>query len=226
MKNKEDAEKLANQMIKIGNLAGKEVKCVLTSMDEPLGYAVGNSLEVIEAINFLKGDMLEDVKQVVLELGSYMIKLAGKGDNLEENKQKMLQNIENGQAYKKLVEMVQNQGGDISYLEDTTKFEKSKYISAVVTEKTGYVQEINAEEIGKLSCYLGAGRINKEDEILKNVGIILNKKVGDKVEEQEFLAYICADDENKLREAERKILEIYKIEEKEVEKQQVILGII
>ena len=226
MKKKEDAEKLANQMIKIGNLAGREVKCVLTSMDEPLGYAVGNSLEVIEAINFLKGDMLEDVKQVVLELGSYMIKLAGKGDNLEENKQKMLQNIENGQAYKKLIEMVQNQGGDISYLEDTTKFEKSKYISAVVTEKTGYVQEINAEEIGKLSCYLGAGRINKEDEILKNVGIILNKKVGDKVEEQEFLAYICADDENKLREAERKILEIYKIEDQEVEKQPIILGII
>ena len=226
MKNKEDAEKLANQMLKIGNLAGREVKCVLTSMDEPLGYAVGNSLEVIEAINFLKGDMLEDVKQVVLELGAYMIKLAGKGDNLEENKQKMLQNIENGQAYRKLIEMVQNQGGDISYLEDTTKFEKSKYISAVVTEKTGYVQEINAEEIGKLSCYLGAGRINKEDEILKNVGIILNKKVGDKVEEQEFLAYICADDENKLREAERKILEIYKIEDKEVEKKPIILGII
>ena len=226
MKKKEDAEKLANQMIKIGNLAGREVKCVLTSMDEPLGYAVGNSLEVIEAINFLKGDMLEDVKQVVLELGSYMIKLAGKGDNLEENKQKMLQNIENGQAYKKLIEMVQNQGGDISYLEDTTKFEKSKYISAVVTEKTGYVQEINAEEIGKLSCYLGAGRINKESQILKNVGIILNKKVGDKVEEQEFLAYICADDENKLREAERKILEIYKIEDKEVEKKPIILGII
>ena len=226
MKNKEDAEKLANQMLKIGNLAGREVKCVLTAMDEPLGYAVGNSLEVIEAINFLKGDMLEDVKQVVLELGAYMIKLAGKGDNLEENKQKMLQNIEKGQAYRKLIEMVQNQGGDISYLEDTTKFEKSKYISAVVTEKTGYVQEINAEEIGKLSCYLGAGRINKEDEILKNVGIILNKKVGDKVEEQEFLAYICADDENKLREAERKILEIYKIEDKEVEKKPIILGII
>ena len=226
MKNKEDAEKLANQMLKIGNLAGREVKCVLTSMDEPLGYAVGNSLEVIEAINFLKGDMLEDVKQVVLELGAYMIKLAGKGDNLEENKQKMLQNIENGQAYRKLIEMVQNQGGDISYLEDTTKFEKSKYISAVVTEKTGYVQEINAEEIGKLSCYLGAGRINKESQILKNVGIILNKKVGDKVEEQEFLAYICADDENKLREAERKILEIYKIEDKEVEKKPIILGII
>lgn len=211
MKTKEDAEKLAEQMTRIGNLAGKEVKCILTEMDQPLGYAVGNSLEVIEAVNFLKGDMPEDLKQVVLELGAHMLKLAGKGDNIEENKKKMLENVENGMAYNKLVEMVQNQGGDISYLEDTTKFEKSKYISAVVTEKIGQVQEINAEEIGKLACYLGAGRINKEDKVLPNVGIILNKKVGDIVEEQDFLAYVCADDEEKLREAERKIIEIFKI---------------
>lgn len=211
MKTKEDAEKLAEQMTRIGNLAGKEVKCILTEMDQPLGYAVGNSLEVIEAVNFLKGDMPEDLKQVVLELGAHMLKLAGKGDNIEENKKKMLENVENGMAYNKLVEMVQNQGGDISYLEDTTKFEKSKYISAVVTEKIGQVQEINAEEIGKLACYLGAGRINKEDKVLPNVGIILNKKVGDIVEEQDFLAYVCADNEEKLREAERKIIEIFKI---------------
>ena len=226
MKTKEDAEKLANEMIKIGKLANREVKCILTSMDEPLGYSVGNSIEVIEAINFLKGDMPEDLKEVVLELGAYMLKLAGKGEDIEENKKKMLENIQNGKAYQKFEEMVQNQGGDISYLQDTIKFEKSKYISAVVTEKTGYVQEINAEEIGKLSCYLGAGRIKKEDKIEQNVGIILNKKVGDKVEEQDFLAYICANDEDKLRDAERKILEIYKIEEKEVEKNSVIIKII
>lgn len=211
MKNREDAEKLAEEMTKIGNLAGKEVKCILTEMEQPLGYAVGNSLEVIEAVNFLKGDMPEDLKQVVLELGAYMIKLAGKGDNIEENKQRMLENIENGMAYNKLVEMVKNQGGDISYLEDTTKFEKSKYVSAVVTEKVGQVQEINAEEIGKLACYLGAGRTKKEDSIEANVGIILNKKVGDYVDEQDFLAYICANDEEKMREAEKRILEIYKI---------------
>ena len=211
MKTKEDAQKLAEQMIRIGNLAGREVRCVLTPMDEPLGYAVGNSLEVIEAINFLKGDMPKDLKEVVFELGANMLQLAGKGDNIEENKLKMLETIENGSAYNKLVEMVQNQGGDVSYLEDTTKFEKSKYISAVVTEKIGKVQEINAEEIGKLACYLGAGRIKKEDKIDANVGIILNKKVGDEVLEGYFLAYICANDEIKLRYAEDKLLEIYKI---------------
>lgn len=226
MKTREDAEKLANEMIKIGKLANREVKCILTSMNEPLGYSVGNSLEVIEAINFLKGDMPEDLKEVVLELGAYMLKLAGKGEDIKENKKKMLENILNGKAYQKFEEMVQNQGGDISYLQDTRKFEKSKYISAVVTEKTGYVEEIDAEEIGKLSCYLGAGRIHKEDKIEPNVGVILNKKVGDKVEKQDFLAYICANEEKKLREAERKILEIYKIEEKEIKKNPVIIEII
>ena len=212
MKNKEDAQKLAEQMIRIGKLAGREVRCVLTPMDEPLGYSIGNSLEVIEAINFLKGDMPKDLKEVVLELGANMLQLAGKGENIEENKLKILENIENGNAYNKFVEMVGNQGGDISFVEDTTKFKKSKYTLAVVTKKTGKVTEINAEDIGKLACYLGAGRMRKEDEIEPDVGIVLNKKVGDEVIEDDFLAYICANDENKLIEAEKRILEIYKIE--------------
>lgn len=212
MKNKEDAQKLAEQMIRIGKLAEREVKCVLTPMDEPLGYSIGNSLEVIEAINFLKGDMPKDLKEVVLELGANMLQLAGKGENIEENKLKILENIENGNAYNKFVEMVENQGGDISFVEDTTKFKKSKYTLAVVTKKTGKVTEINAEDIGKLACYLGAGRMRKEDEIEPDVGVVLNKKVGDEVIEDDFLAYICANDENKLIEAEKRILEIYKIE--------------
>ena len=144
MKNKEDAQKLAEQMIRIGKLAGREVRCVLTPMDEPLGYAVGNSLEVIEAINFLKGNMPKDLKDVVLELGANMLQLAGKGENIEENKLKMLKNIENGAAFNKFEEMVKNQGGDISYLEDTTKFKKSKYTIAVVAEEDGIVKEIKA----------------------------------------------------------------------------------
>ena len=212
MKNKEDAQKLAEQMIRIGELAGREVRCVLTPMDEPLGYSIGNSLEVIEAINFLKGDMPKDLKEVVLELGANMLQLAGKGENIEENKLKILENIENENAYNKFVEMVENQGGDISFVKDTTKFKKSKYILAVVTKKTGKITEINAEDIGKLACYLGAGRVNKDDKIEPDVGIILNKKVGDEVLEDDFLAYICANDENKLIEAEKRILEIYKIE--------------
>ena len=212
MKTKEDAQKLAEQMIRIGKLAGREVKCVLTPMDEPLGYAIGNSLEVIEAINFLKGDMPKDLKEVVLEIGAEMLKLGGKGNDIEENKIKMLQNIENGKAYNKFKEMVENQFGDITYLEDTTKFKKSKYTLAVVADKTGKIKEINAEDIGKLACYLGAGRINKEDRIEPEVGIVLNKKVGVEVLSDDFLAYICANDENKLREAEKRIREIFIIE--------------
>ena len=113
MKNIEDAKMLANEMIEIGKLANRETVCILTNMDEPLGYMVGNNLEVIEAIQFLKGSMPEDLKQVVLELGSYMIKLAGLGNNLEENKLRMLEKINSGGAFNKFVEMVKNQYGDI-----------------------------------------------------------------------------------------------------------------
>ena len=149
MKNIEDAEKLANEMIEIGKLANREVVCVLTSMDEPLGKAVGNNLEVKEAIHFLKGDMPQDLKEVVLELGAYMIRLAGLGENLEENKKQMLENIQNGKAFNKLKQMVQNQGGDISYLENTDKFEKAQFTEEILASQDGYIQEINAEEIGK-----------------------------------------------------------------------------
>lgn len=226
MKNKANAEKLAKQMIKIGELAKKEVKCVLTKMDEPLGYSIGNSLEVIEAIKFLKGDMPQDLKEVVFELGTYMLKLAGKGDNIEENKKMMLKNIENGKAYSKFKEMVQNQGGNIEYLENTDMFEKSKYIIPVKAEESGYVRELNAEEIGKLSCFLGAGRVRKEDVINQNAGIILNKKVGDEVKALDILAYICTDDEEKIDEAKNRILQIYKIGKNQIAKSPIIIEVI
>ena len=170
MKNLEDAKLLAQKMENIGKLANREVKSIFTPMDEPIGYAVGNTLEIIEAINFLKGNkMPEDLKNTVLELGSYMIKLAGKGENLEENKQKMLDSINHGLAYEKFKQMVQNQGGDTSYLENTDKFEKAKYELKVISNECGIVQEINAREIGELACFLGAGRVRKEDEIDKAV---------------------------------------------------------
>ena len=181
MNSKEQAEELAKEMIEIGRLADKETVCVLTNMDEPLGYAIGNSLEVIEAINFLKGNMPEDLKEVVLELGAYMMKLAGKGNDIEQNKLKMLGNIENGKGYEKFLQLVENQGGDISYIEDTAKFLKAKYIENVYSDKAGYIQNMNAKKIGKIVCGLGAGRIRKEDSIDNAVGIVLNKKVSEYV---------------------------------------------
>ena len=225
MKNMENARKLANEMISIGKLANRETICVLTNMDEPLGYAVGNNLEVVEAIEFLKGKMPEDLKQVVLELGAYMIKLAGLGENLENNKQRMLENIQNGKALNKFKEMVENQNGDTSYLENVEKFEKASIIKPVIAQRDGYIQEINAENVGKVACRLGAGRIKKEDSIDHTVGIVLEKKVADKVKKGDVLGYIHANNQEKYLEAEQKLLQIIKIEDNFKEKESVIFDI-
>ena len=180
MKTIEDAKKLAEQMVRIGNLANRETEYILTDMNQPLGYAVGNSLEMIEAIRFLKGEVLpDDLKEVVLKLGANMIKLAGLGDNVDLNKEKMMNQITNGQAFNKFAEMVKLQGGDISYLQHPEKFEKSKYIIDVVSNKTGIIRQIPAEIIARYVCNLGAGRVKKEDKIDMSVGVVLNKKVGD-----------------------------------------------
>ena len=212
MKTLEDAKFLAQKMEKLGEYANLEVKSVFTSMDEPIGYAVGNNLEVIETINFLSGkEMPEDLMEVVLEAGSQMIKLAGLGDDLDENKEKMIKNIKNGLALRKFKEMVKNQGGDISYLENTDKFPKSKYVIEVKSNKDGVNSEINAEEIGRIACFLGAGRIKKDDEIDMSAGIILNKKVHDFVKEDDLLCEIHCNDEEKGKEALEKVEEIFKI---------------
>lgn len=226
MKNIEDARKLAKEMIKIGKLANRETVCILTNMNEPLGYAVGNNLEVIEAIKFLKGEMPEDLKQVVLELGAYMIKLANLGEDLEKNKEKLLENIKNGSGFNKFKEMVQNQGGDISYLDNTEKFEKASIIEPITATKSGYIQEIDAENIGKVACSLGAGRIKKEDEIDHTVGIVLNKKVSDKVILGEIIGYIYSNNIEKCANAKKEIDKIIKISENKKEKENTILEII
>jgi len=212
MKTKESAKQLAKVMTKIGELAGRETVCILTPMEQPLGKNVGNTLEVIEAVEFLKGNMQEDVKEVVLELGSNMMKLAGKGDDLDVNKEKMLEAIRNGRAYEKLKDLVKNQGGDISYIENTEKFGKSKYQLPLKSEIAGTIIELKAEEIGKLSMFLGAGRKRKEDKIDYQVGIVLEKKIGDNINKGDILAYIYANEEEKAIEAVNQLREIYKIE--------------
>jgi len=226
MTNLKDAEELSKEMIEIGKLANRETVCVLTNMEEPLGYSIGNSLEVIEAINFLKGKMPEDVKQVVLELGAYMMKLAGSSEDIIKNKETLLENIYNGKAYQKFVELVNNQNGDISYLEDTEKFEKAKIITPIYSKIEGYVKEINAKEVGKIAGELGAGRIKKEDEIDPSVGIVLNKKVGDKVKENEVLAYIHSNSEEKMKVAKERLEEIFIVVPEKVEKLDTIIKII
>lgn len=211
MKTKEKAQELAEAMIKIGKLANRETIAIITPMEQPLGRNIGNTLEVIEAVEALNGNMQEDVKEVVLELGSNMLKLAGKGNNLEENKEKMMEYIKNGKALEKFKELVINQGGDVTYIENTEKFKKAKYIMPVVLEKNGIVKELKAEEIGKLSVFLGAGRLRKEDKIEPEVGIVLNKKIGDTVIKNDIVAYIHANDEEKAKEAVKRLKNIYQL---------------
>lgn len=226
MKTVGEARELSRTMIDIGKLANKETVCIITNMDQPLGTMVGNTLEVIEAIEALKGNMQDDVKNVVLELGAYILKLDGKGDNIRENKEKIEQVISNGEAYKKFLQLVENQGGDISYIENTEKFTKAKYRMQVEAVKTGYVQKLNAEEVGKIAMHLGAGRMKKEDNIDYAVGIELLKKVGCHVEQGEIIAYIYAEDEQKGREAVEKLQQTYEIGEQNVEKVADIIEII
>ena len=223
MKNLDDAVKLAETMKNIGKLAEKETVCIITSMEEPLGEAVGNSLEVIEAINALNGKMKEDVKQVVLTLGAYMIKLAEKGEDIEENKKKMLEQIQTGKALAKFKELVKNQNGDISYIDNPKLFKKAKYILPVVSEKAGYIKRLDAKNVGEISVNLGAGRIKKEDEIDEAVGIILEKKIGDKVEAGDILGYIHANDDTKGKCAVSDLLDCYEISSELVQKPQCIL---
>ena len=226
MKTKEDAIKLSKVMKQIGELAGKETICVITSMEEPLGYSIGNTLEVIEAIEALKGNMKKDVKEVVLALGSYMLKLAGKGDNIEENKVKIEQCITSNLAYEKFIELVKKQGGDISYLKDTNKFEKAKKFVFVVKKEKGFIKEIRAENIGKAACMLGAGRVKKEDSIDMTAGITLNHKIGDYVEKEEILATLYTNDISKIEVARRMVEEAIVIVDEPVEKTKMILEII
>lgn len=225
MKNIDDAKKLAETMINIGKLAEKETVCILTNMDEPLGYSIGNSLEVIEAVEALQGDMEDDVKQVVLELGSYMIKLAGKGDDIEENKQRMLECLDSGLAYMKFLELIENQGGDVSYINDVSKFENAKFVYPVLADKSGYIKNIKSQQLGKISCELGAGRIKKNDIIDNQVGLIINKKIGNKVEKGEILGIIHSNDEEKLKNVISEFKECFEMCDEFVEKAKVILGI-
>lgn len=213
MKKREDAEKLAEIMTKIGELANRKTVCILTNMDEPVGYAVGNNLEVIEAVDILKGKyMPRDVEEIITKLGSNMLVLAEKAESLEEAKEMILESINSKKAYKKLVELVQNQGGDISYLEDTEKFEKAKYIIPIEANNAGKITKLDAYTIGKMSGFLGAGRMKKEDSINPRVGFVFNKKVGDEVKQGEVIGYIHSDDEQKTNEILENVGEFLKVE--------------
>ena len=226
MKNTKEAKELASMMIKIGKLAQREVRCVITNMNEPIGHAIGNSLEVIEAVRALKGDMPEDIQEIIRTLGIQMILMAGLTQDSAEAEKMIVDAVNSGKAYEKFKELVQKQGGDISYIENTDKFPKAKHIIPVFAEERGALKSIDTEMIGNISVYLGAGRVRKEDEIDHSAGIIMNQRIGNVVEVGQVLAYLHTNDETKIDGALRNIKNAFELDPKKVAKQKAILGII
>ncbi|EAD1456274.1 pyrimidine-nucleoside phosphorylase [Listeria monocytogenes] len=196
MKTDEDAENLAHAMVRIGNNVGRNTMAVISDMSQPLGEAIGNALEVKEAIDTLKGQGPADLTELVLVLGSQMVVLAKQAETLDEARAKLIEVIENGAALEKFKTFLSNQGGDASIVDHPEKLPQAKYQIEVPAKTSGFVSQIVADEIGIAAMILGAGRATKEDEINLAVGLMLRKKVGDAVKEGESLVTIFADQED------------------------------
>lgn len=196
MKTDEDAVNLAKAMVRIGNNVGRQTMAVISDMSQPLGFAIGNALEVKEAIDTLKGEGPEDLTELVLTLGSQMVVLAKKAETLDEAREKLVDVMKNGKALQKFKDFLQNQGGDSSVEDNPEKLPQAAYKIDVPAKEAGVVSEIVADQIGVAAMLLGAGRATKEDKIDLAVGIMLRKKVGDRVEKGEPLVTLYANREN------------------------------
>ena len=196
MKNAESAEELAKIMCKIGNSLGRDTRAVLTDMEQPLGLAVGNALEVKEAIATLKGNGPKDFTELCLRSGAIMLEQAKIVENEEEGMKMLQEVINNGKALEKLKEMVHEQGGDVSYIDHPEKFPLAKHIIDIKAKNDGYIKRIVALEIGESAMRLGAGRETFDDVIDMSAGIVLNKKVGDKINKGDVLCTIHTNKDN------------------------------
>jgi pyrimidine-nucleoside phosphorylase len=211
MKKEEDAYALAQEMVDIGNAAGRRTIAVLSDMDQPLGYAVGNALEVKEAIATLLGEGPKDFEQLCLTLGSQMLIAGGKAESADQAEEILRQVIRDGSGLRKLAEFVEAQGGDSAAVYDPDLLPKAAIVRAVPAPFGGYVQHIACDEVGICSLMLGGGRETKESAIDLSVGLVLKKKVGDKVEAGEPLAYIHSNDEAKWQAAAERFVKAYTI---------------
>lgn len=220
MKTYEDAEKLAREMVKIGNGAGRKTVAMITDMDKPLGNAIGNSIEVIEAIETLKGNGPEDFTLLTKTLSAELLKMAG----IENAEEKVEEVISNGKALGKFADMVKAQGGNSEYVYDNALFEKAEFTREIKAEKNGYISHMNAETVGVACAKLGAGREKKGDTIDFTAGIMLFKKTGDKVSQGDIIAEMHTSSQSKLDDAQKTFLSAIEYSSEKPEKVELILG--
>lgn len=222
MKTKEDAKKLAEGMVKIGKMCGRNTKALITNMDVPLGFAVGNSLEVIEAIDVLKGKVKGDIREVSVSLASGLVASI---KNIDTDSARILcENVvDDGSALEKFKEWISSQGGDVSFADNTDLFPKAKHEYEIKAQKDGYISHMDAEKIGLASCELGAGRKTKTDIIDLCAGLVLSKKTGDFVKCGDVIATLYTNNENLIQKAEEIFLSSLEFSDKEPQKTELII---
>jgi len=213
METLDDARVLANLMVDIGKLAGREVVALLSDMNQPLGNAVGNSLEFIEAIETLKGNGPEDFVEHCLHVSAHMLVLGKRAKDLDAGRAMAEKSIADGSALEKLRVLVQAQGGDVSYVDDTSRFERAKFIEVVKAPRSGSISQVQARSVGEAAVTLGAGRAKKSDVVDHAVGFIIHHKVGDVIEKGDPLFTMHANDESKLAEAREAVLGAHEFSE-------------
>lgn len=227
MKDVDNAVSLAKAMVSIGRETGRDTVAVVTDMDQPLGNAIGNSLEVEEAIQILRGDIKGgDLLEVSLTLGSQMLYLSGVSQTPEAGRKRLEEVLHSRAGLKKLQEMIESQGGDPKVIENTSLLPKAKMVIPLTAWEEGFIEKIQADLVGISAALLGAGRQKKEDMINLSVGIILQKRVGDRVEKGEVLAFLHGSNEEKLAAAQEKMKEAYIFGKGRVEKRPLIHQII
>ena len=226
MKREEDAFALAKEMVSLGKNARRNTIAVISDMDQPLGRAIGNAMEVREAIETLNGKGPEDFTKLCMTLGTMMLLAGGVCQTQEEAEQKLQEVIQNGSALQKLAQLVKAQGGDESVVFHPEKLPKASIVETICADKDGYVQKIVCDEAGVASLLLGGGRETKESRIDLSVGILLHKKVGDAVKKGEVLAELHANDAAKLALAKERLLAAYHIGTEKREEGPVIIGIL
>lgn len=216
METLEDARELAGLMVDIGRLAGRKTVALLSDMNQPLGAAVGNALEMIEAIETLKGGGAPDYVEHCLHVAAHVLVVGNRAKDLTEARAMAEKSIADGSALAKLRVLVAAQGGDVSYVDDVTKFERAKFIEVVKAPRSGFISQVHARIVGEASVALGAGRAKKGDPIDHAVGFIILKKVGDQVREGEPILEVHANSQAKLEEARESVLTAYQFSDESV----------
>jgi len=216
METLDEARQLAELMVDIGKLAGREVVALLSDMNQPLGNAVGNSLEVVEAIETLRGPGPEDFREHCLHVSAHMLVLGRRAQDLSKGRALAEESIADGSALEKFRVLVQAQGGDVSYVDDPSKFPCAEYVEVLVSPRNGYLAQIQARSVGEAAVTLGAGRAKKSDQIDHAVGLIIHHNVGDKVNKGEPLFTIHANDQSKLAEARETVLAAHSFSDDQV----------